>query len=70
MEYKILIADDDKESVAKVQELLQEENGRFRIITASKKEIYKKSLELKPNIILVSQATLVKEGIESVMGSL
>src|SRR6056297_1542958 len=67
MEYKILIADDDKESVAKVQELLQEENGKFRIITASQNEIYKKSLELKPNIILVSQVTLVKEGIESVM---
>jgi len=67
MEYKILIADDDRESVVKVQELLKEENDRFRIIPVSKKEIYKKSLELKPNIILVSQGTLVKEGIESIM---
>lgn len=67
MEYKILIADDDKESVEKVQEILQAENGRFRLIKASRKDIYKKSLEFTPNAILISKDSLVKEGIESIM---
>ncbi|MEE4197579.1 MAG: adenylate/guanylate cyclase domain-containing protein [Bacteroidales bacterium] len=67
MEYKILIADDDQESVEKVEEILQAESGSFLLIKASKKEIYKKSLEHQPDILLVNQATLVKEGIESIM---
>ncbi len=67
MKYKILIADDDKETVAKVQKILDEENGRFRLMKASKTEIYNKALKLQPNIILISQKTLVKEGVEAIM---
>ncbi|MFP4023730.1 MAG: adenylate/guanylate cyclase domain-containing protein [Thiohalospira sp.] len=67
MEYKILIADDDKETVIKVEEIIDEENGRFRLMKVSKDEIYNKALEIKPNIILISQKTLVKEGIEGIM---
>src|SRR6056297_349464 len=67
MKYKLLIADDDKESVVKVQEILQEENGRFQLIQTAKKEIYKKSLETQPDVILINQSTLVKEGIDSIM---
>src|SRR6056297_492677 len=67
MEYKILITDDDKESVEKIQEILRTENGRFRLIKASRKDIYKKSLEFKPNAILITKNSLVKEGVDNIM---
>ncbi|MFO7828845.1 MAG: PAS domain-containing protein, partial [Bacteroidales bacterium] len=67
MNYKILIADDNQDSVSKVQEILSDENGRFQLISVSRKEIYNKATEYNPNIILINPDTLVKEGIESIM---
>jgi len=67
MIYKILIADDSGESCNYLQDILQDEGGRFIIEKTSKKELYRDAISKNPNIILITTKTLSKSGIGSVM---
>jgi PAS domain S-box-containing protein len=67
MSYKILVSDDNGETISQLSELLKDDIDGLQIIPIRKEEIYSKALELNPNIILVFPKTLVRVGIESII---
>ena len=67
MGYKILVSDDNGETISQLHDLLIDEIDGLEIIPIKKEEIYTKATELNPNIILVFPKTLVRSGIESII---
>ncbi|MFC2152207.1 adenylate/guanylate cyclase domain-containing protein [Bacteroidota bacterium] len=67
MAYKILIADDSGDSIAHLQEILNDDLDRIEIIQTGRSEIYETSLKKQPNIILITIEALARNGIESIM---
>jgi len=67
MSYKILVSDDNGETIAQLHDLLVDDIDNLQIFTTVREEIYNKSLEIEPNIVLVFPKTLVRSGIESII---
>jgi len=67
MSYKILIADDNGDTISQLEKLLKEDIIDLQIIQSSHDDIYTKALEIFPDIVLVFPKTLVRSGIESIM---
>jgi PAS domain S-box-containing protein len=67
MSYKILVSDDNGETITQLHDLLIDEIDDLQILQTSKEEIYTKALEINPNVIIVFPKTLVRSGIDSIM---
>ncbi|HAN17400.1 MAG: hypothetical protein A2X13_08955 [Bacteroidetes bacterium GWC2_33_15] len=67
MSYKILVADDNGETISQLHDLLIGDIDNLEIFQASHDDIYLKSTDILPDIILVFPKTLVRGGIESIM---
>ncbi len=67
MSYKIVVSDDNSETISQLHDLLIDEIDDLQIFPINKEDIYTKSLEINPNIVLVCPKTLVRNGIDSII---